>query len=154
MQAITTLFVSEECNASSDVSGPPANIAKMSAGTPLTDEDREPWLRTIAGWLHEHADGGGVVACSALKRSYRELLREHATHTFFLHFHGDREVLAQRVAGRPGHFMPAALIDSQFATLEPLEADENGATLDVSHAVDDLVEQSSSILAPKGGTSA
>lgn len=133
---------------------PPENIAKMSAGIPLDDDDREPWLRTIALWLHEHTDRGGVVACSALKRTYRDLLREHATHTRFLHLHGDREVLAARVAGRPGHFMPAALIDSQFATLEALQPDEEGAALDVSNPVDDLVEQSVQFLATKGGTPA
>ena len=126
----------------------------MSAGIPLDDDDREPWLRTIAHWLDEHTVGGGVVACSALKRSYRDLLREHATHTVFLHLHGDRAVLAERVAGRPGHFRPAALIDSQFATLEHLQADEEGTVLDVSEPVDDLVEQSLHFLASKGGTPA
>lgn len=130
---------------------PPANIAKMSAGVPLDDDDREPWLRTVAHWLREHAGEGGVVACSALKRSYRDLLREHATHTVFLHLHGDRDVLAQRVTARPGHFMPAVLIDSQLATLEPLGADERGATLDVSDPVEDLVEQSVRFLATTGG---
>ncbi|WP_392544941.1 gluconokinase [Oryzobacter telluris] len=131
---------------------PPENIAKMSAGVPLTDDDREPWLRTIAAWLHEHRAVGGVVSCSALKRSYRDLLRGQATQTVFIHLHGDRDVLAERVAGRPGHFMPAALIDSQFATLEPLEADERGQALDVASPVDDLVEQSLQILATKGGS--
>lgn len=131
---------------------PPENVTKMSAGVPLTDEDREPWLRTIAAWLDAHTADGGVVSCSALKRSYRDLLREHATHAFFLHLHGDRDVIAARMAGRPGHFMPTALVDSQFATLEPLEADEVGTALDVSAPVDDLVEQSLQILAPKDGT--
>lgn len=131
---------------------PPENIAKMSAGVPLTDDDREPWLRTIAAWLHAHTAGGGVVSCSALKRSYRDLLRSDAAHAVFLHLHGDRDTLAARVAGRPGHFMPAALIDSQFRTLEPLQADEEGAALDVSDPVDDLVEQSLQFLATKGGS--
>ncbi|WP_036829527.1 gluconokinase [Phycicoccus jejuensis] len=131
---------------------PPENVAKMSAGVPLTDDDREPWLRTIAAWLDAHAEAGGVVSCSALKRSYRDLLREQATQTFFLHLHGDRDVIAARMAGRPGHFMPAALVDSQFATLEPLQADELGTALDVSAPVDDLVEQSLQILAPKDGS--
>lgn len=129
---------------------PPENITKMSAGVPLTDDDRELWLRTVAQWLHEHASGGGVVACSALKRSYRVLLREHAPHTVFLHLHGDRDVLAARVAARPGHFMPLSLLESQLATLEPLRADEPGATLDVRAGVDDLVEQSVTILAARG----
>lgn len=131
---------------------PPENVTKMAAGVPLTDEDRAPWLRTIAAWLDEHTDRGGVVSCSALRRSYRDVLREHATHAFFLHLHGDRDVIAARVEGRPGHFMPSALVDSQFATLEPLEPDETGAVLDVSAPVDDLVEQSLHTLAPKDGT--
>lgn len=131
---------------------PPENVTKMAAGVPLTDEDRAPWLRTIAAWLDAHTEAGGVVSCSALRRSYRDVLREHATHAFFLHLHGDRDVIAARVEGRPGHFMPSALVDSQFATLEPLEPDENGAVLDVSAPVDDLVEQSLTTLAPKDGT--
>jgi len=131
---------------------PPENVTKMAAGVPLTDEDRAPWLRTIAAWLDEHTAGGGVVSCSALRRSYRDVLREHATHAFFLHLHGDRDVIAARVEGRPGHFMPSALVDSQFATLEPLAADEVGAALDVTEPVDDLVEQSLQILASKGGS--
>ncbi|WP_205860468.1 gluconokinase [Phycicoccus sp. HDW14] len=131
---------------------PPENVTKMAAGVPLTDEDRAPWLRTIAAWLDEHTAGGGVVSCSALRRPYRDVLREHATHAFFLHLHGDRDVIAARVEGRPGHFMPSALVDSQFATLEPLEPDETGAVLDVSAPVDELVEQSLHTLAPKDGT--
>ncbi|QKE86164.1 gluconokinase [Arthrobacter sp. NEB 688] len=131
---------------------PPENVTKMSAGIPLTDDDREPWLRTIASWLDAHTAGGGVVSCSALKRSYRDLLREHATHAYFIHLHGDRDVIAARMAGRPGHFMPTALVDSQFATLEPLQADELGTALDVSAPVDDLVEHSLQILAPKDGS--
>ena len=94
-----------------------------------------------------------MVSCSALKRSYRDLLRGGgAGEAVFLHLHGDRDVLAARVAGRPGHFMPAALIDSQFETLEPLQPDERGAALDVSSPVDDLVEQSLQLLAPQDGT--
>ncbi len=134
---------------------PPENIAKMAAGVPLDDADREPWLRTIAAWLGEHATTGGVTSCSALKRSYRDVLSQAAPHAVYLHLHGDRDVLAARVAGRPGHFMPAALIDSQFATLEGLEADEIGAVLDVAEPVDALVDESLTILtslAPKGVT--
>jgi gluconokinase len=133
---------------------PEANIAKMSAGIPLDDEDRRPWLEAIAQWLASHAASGGVASCSALKRSYRDILTTSAPETFFLHLHGDRDVLASRVAARPAHFMPAALIDSQFATLEPLQADERGATLDVSHSIDDLVDQSVTLLTAKGGVSA
>lgn len=131
---------------------PPENVRKMSAGVPLTDADRAPWLDVIAQWLHAHDERGGVVSCSALKRAYRDRLRSLAGRTVFLHLDGDRETLAARVAGRPGHFMPAALVDSQFATLEPLAADEVGAALDVTEPVDDLVEQSLQILASKGGS--
>ena len=133
---------------------PEANIAKMSAGIPLDDTDREPWLEAIASWLAGHASGGGVASCSALKREYRDVLAGAAPATFFLHLHGDRDVLAARVAARPAHFMPAALIDSQFATLEALEPDERGAVLDVSHSVDDLVDESVTLLTAKGGVPA
>lgn len=128
---------------------PEANIAKMSAGIPLDDDDRRPWLESIAAWLAEHEATGGVASCSALKRSYRDILTAQAPRTTFLHLHGDRDVLAQRVAARPAHFMPAALIDSQFATLEPLQGDEHGAVLDVAHPVDDLVTESLSLLTSK-----
>lgn len=131
---------------------PPENIAKMAAGVPLDDEDRGPWLRTIAAWLGDHAATGGVASCSALKRAYRDVLTSSAPGTVFIHLHGDRDVLAARVAGRPGHFMPAALIDSQFATLEPLADDEVGQTLDVAQPVDTLVEESLDVLATKGAS--
>lgn len=128
---------------------PPANVAKMSAGIPLDDDDRLPWLRTIGEWLAAHSAGGtangtatgAVVSCSALKRSYRDVLRESAPGQLFVHLHGSREVVARRVAGRPGHFMPATLVDSQFATLEPLADDEAGLTLDLDRSVDDLVTE-------------
>ena len=132
---------------------PEANIAKMSAGTPLDDEDRRPWLEAIAAWLAEHSETGGVASCSALKRAYRDVLSAAAPHAVYLHLHGDRDVLAARVAGRPGHFMPAALIDSQFATLEVLEPDELGATLDVAQPVDTLVDESLAILTSPSGYS-
>ncbi|GAA1992555.1 gluconokinase [Terrabacter lapilli] len=125
---------------------PRANIDKMSAGIPLTDDDRGPWLATIATWLADHAAGGGVASCSALKRSYRDVLAAAAPQVLFVHLHGDPDVIAARVAGRPGHFMPAALVESQFATLEPLGPGEHGAVLDVDQQVDDLVTQSLDLL--------
>lgn len=134
---------------------PEANIAKMSAGIPLDDEDRGPWLQAISAWLVDHGSTGGVASCSALKRDYRDVLTLAGPHAVYLHLHGDRDVLAARVAGRPGHFMPAALIDSQFATLELLQPDEIGAALDVDQPVDTLVNQSLTILsslASKGVT--
>ena len=120
---------------------PPANIAKMSAGQALDDEDRGPWLDAIGAWLHEHRRGGGVISCSALKRAYRDRLRDHAPDVVLLHLHGEREVIARRQASRPGHFMPASLLESQFRTLEALEADERGVVIDVDQSVDAIVDQ-------------
>ena len=117
---------------------PEANVAKMTAGHPLDDEDRWPWLEAIGAWLVDH--DAGVITCSALKRSYRDVLREHRTDVLFVHLHGDREVITRRQATRPGHFMPASLLDSQFATLEPLEADELGFVVDIDRSVDEVVE--------------
>lgn len=117
-----------------------ANIAKMSDGIPLDDEDRLPWLRSIGVWLAEHAVTGGVASCSALKRSYRDILREAAPTVTFVHLHGEMDAVRRRVAGRPGHFMPASLVESQFKTLEPLESDEQGIVLDFARPVDELVD--------------
>lgn len=118
---------------------PAANIAKMSAGIPLDDDDRRPWLETIGRWLADHPEGG-VVSCSALKRSYRDQLRRHVTDLGFLHLDGTREVITRRQASRPGHFMPASLLTSQFATLEPLQPDEHGLVIDVDQSVDQIVQ--------------
>ena len=119
---------------------PPANIAKMKAGIPLDDDDRYPWLEAIGRWLAEHCREGGVMSCSALKRKYRDQLRRHCPQTEFVHLSGSPEVIAARQASRPGHFMPASLMASQFATLEPLAPDERGTTLDVTHDIDSIVE--------------
>jgi gluconokinase len=119
---------------------PPANIAKMSAGHPLDDRDRRPWLEAIGVWLAEHPDGG-VMSCSALKRKYRDQLRHHAHGTAFLLLDGTPEVIRKRQASRPGHFMPASLLSSQFSTLEHLAPDEHGVTIDVDQSVDAIVEE-------------
>lgn len=119
---------------------PPANIAKMTAGQALDDHDRHPWLEAIGEWLAAHP-GGGVMSCSALKRRYRDQLRHHADRVEFLHLAGSREVIAARQASRPGHFMPASLLTSQFATLEPLEPDEVGVVIDVDQSVDAIVQR-------------
>ncbi|MDH2415366.1 gluconokinase [Nocardioides sp. CER19] len=120
---------------------PPANIAKMSAGVPLDDDDRYPWLEAIGEWLAAHQADGGVMSSSALKRKYRDQLRRHVPHLAFLHLHGSREVIAARQATRPGHFMPASLLTSQFATLEPLAPDERGLVIDVAQSVDAIVQE-------------
>ncbi|MEU0471430.1 gluconokinase [Streptomyces olivaceus] len=117
---------------------PPANIAKMTAGTPLTDEDRWPWLDAIGDWAHGRAGLGGVVSCSALKRSYRDRLRAAAPGVVFVHLTGSRELIEDRMSHREGHFMPTALLDSQFATLQPLEADETGVAVDVAGAPEEI----------------
>jgi gluconokinase len=118
---------------------PASNIAKMSRGEPLDDADRWPWLETIGQWLAAHSDGG-VVSCSALKRIYRDQLRGHARGLVFVHLDGAREVIERRQASRPGHFMPASLLSSQFATLEPLAPDEDGVVIDVDQSVDQIVQ--------------
>jgi gluconokinase len=119
---------------------PEANVAKMSAGHALTDEDRHPWLDAIGDWLAEHCGEGGVMSCSALKRQYRDQLRKHCPQVRFLHLSGSPEVIGRRQASRPGHFMPASLLASQFDTLEPLEADEHGVVVDVDQDIDAVVE--------------
>ncbi|MGE2688864.1 gluconokinase [Mycolicibacterium pulveris] len=119
---------------------PPANIAKMSSGQPLNDDDRQPWLDAIGKWLAERDDRGGVMSCSALKRGYRDQLRSHRRDIEFVHLSGTPEVIGRRQASRPGHFMPPSLLKSQFATLEPLDPDENGITIDVDQSIDDIIE--------------
>lgn len=126
--------------AEGDALHPAANIEKMSAGIPLTDADRAPWLDIIAGWLGEHQQGG-VVSCSALKHSYRDRLRAGASGVYFVHLAADRDQMARRMAARPGHFMPVSLLDSQFAALEPLSEDEYGGTFDATAAPEDLIDQ-------------
>ncbi|MBD0419633.1 gluconokinase [Streptomyces sp. TRM S81-3] len=120
---------------------PPANIAKMTAGTPLTDEDRWPWLDAIGGWAHGRAGLGGVVSSSALKRSYRDRLRAAAPGVVFVHLTGSRELIEDRMSHRQGHFMPTALLDSQFATLQPLEPDEAGVAVDVAGSPEEITER-------------
>jgi gluconokinase len=126
--------------ADADSLHPAANIAKMAAGKPLTDDDRYPWLEAVGQWLAGHEDGG-VMSCSALKRIYRDRLRSHCPGIAFLHLTGSPEVIARRQAGRPGHFMPSALVRSQFDTLEPLAPDEQGIAVDVGSSVDGIVER-------------
>lgn len=120
---------------------PRANIDKMSAGLPLTDADREPWLRALRDWQSERADAGHgtVVTCSALRRRYRDLLRGARGRLLFVHLSGSPELIAERLRHRSGHFMPPELLPSQFDALEPLAADEAGLTVDIGPAPDELV---------------
>jgi gluconokinase len=120
---------------------PPANIAKMSAGTPLTDEDRGPWLDAIGDWAQGRSGLGGVVSCSALKRAYRDRLRAAAPGVVFVHLTGDRSLIEDRMSQRQGHFMPTALLDSQFATLQPLGPGEAGVAVDVTGRPEEITER-------------
>ncbi|WP_405738727.1 gluconokinase [Streptomyces sp. NBC_00028] len=125
---------------------PSANIAKMSAGTPLTDDDRWPWLDAIGDWAHGREGLGGVVSCSALKRSYRDRLRVAAPGLVFVHLAGDRALIEDRMSHRQGHFMPTALLDSQFATLQPLEGDETGVVVDVTGSPEEITARAAKAL--------
>jgi gluconokinase len=120
---------------------PPRNVALMAAGTPLTDDDRRDWLRTLAAALAGAAARGQglVVACSALKRRYRDQLRAGAPGVRFVHLHGSPELLAARVRERPGHYMPASLLPSQLVTLEPPAADEDAITFDIAAPTEAIV---------------
>ncbi|MFI6157992.1 gluconokinase [Kitasatospora sp. NPDC051170] len=139
--------------AEADEFHPPANIAKMSAGVPLDDEDRAPWLRAIGAWLKERTEDGtgGVVTCSALKHGYRDILRAAAPGAFFLHLSGGHDLVQDRMSHRTGHFMPPSLLDSQYATLEALGTDELGAVLDVGPSPEELVEKAAALLRPVNG---
>lgn len=127
--------------AEADAFHPPANVAKMSSGRPLDDADREPWLDAIGAWAGERERSGGVVSCSALKRAYRDRLRAAAPGVFFVHLTGDRSLIAQRMEQRRDHFMPPALLDSQFATLEPLQPDEEGTAVQVCEDPDTVTRR-------------
>ncbi|HEX5970251.1 MAG TPA: gluconokinase [Intrasporangium sp.] len=110
---------------------PRENIEKMARGEPLTDEDRWPWLRLIGDWISERVSRGesAVVACSALRRAYRDVLRDGRPQVRFCHVLADPEVIEERMGQREGHYMPASLLTSQLATLEDLEADEPGVVV-------------------------
>lgn len=134
---------------------PAHNVEKMSQGVPLTDADREPWLETVGQWLAEHSDGG-VMACSALRRAYRDRLRRYVPEVPFLHPYGKASVVLERMTQRSAttdHFMPVSLVESQYATLEPLDDDEAGVTLDLLRSVDELVEDSVAYLHGRRGRS-
>lgn len=115
---------------------PRANVEKMSAGHPLSDDDRWPWLERVAAWITDHTSTGrpGIVTCSALKRRYRDVLR--GDRVVFVYLAGTREQIFARLAVRHGHYMPASLLDSQFADLEPPGPDERSITVDIGGAPD------------------
>lgn len=117
------------------------NVARMSRGVPLDDADRWPWLGVLAAWMADRAGQGvsTVLACSALKRSYRDVLRQGAPELDFVHLDGPAKVFRERMSSRDGHYMPVSLLESQLAILEPLQPDESGLVLDVSLPPEDLV---------------
>lgn len=125
-----------------DAFHPPANVARMAAGIALTDADRQGWLEALAAQLADARRAGRsvVLACSALKRRYRDVLRLGAPDLRVVHLAGDRAMLAARLAARQGHYMPASLLDSQLATLETPDPNERAVTLDAGAPTDTLVQ--------------
>jgi len=122
---------------------PATNVAKMAAGTPLTDEDRAPWLAELAAWVtaQDRAGRDTVVTCSALRRTYRDVLRTAEGDVRFVHLAGDPALIGDRMAQRTDHFMPVALLPSQLATLEPLEDDEPGVVVPIGGTPDEVVDE-------------
>jgi carbohydrate kinase (thermoresistant glucokinase family) len=122
---------------------PPANIAKMKRGEPLDDADRAPYLANVAAWIDALSGAPGVVSCSALKRAYRAVLTDGRPFVRIVYQEGSRALIAERMAHRPGHFMPPSLLDSQFEALEPPGPDEHAitvaATLSVEAQVNEIV---------------
>ncbi|ARP85820.1 gluconokinase [Bordetella genomosp. 9] len=125
-----------------DALHPQSNIDKMRNGHPLTDADRAPWLEKVALWVEECLDAGesGVITCSALKRAYRDIINRRGHGVRFVYLAGTRETIAARLAARHGHFMPPALLDSQFATLQEPEADEPSIRVDIGPAPSAIAE--------------
>jgi carbohydrate kinase (thermoresistant glucokinase family) len=120
---------------------PAANVAKMAAGHPLDDADRWPWLARIAAWMDERRAAGesGIVTCSALKRRYRDVLR--GPDVIFVHLAGTKDQIAGRLLARQGHFMPAALLDSQLADLQPPDPDENAMIVDIAETAQETADE-------------
>jgi gluconokinase len=119
---------------------PLANVEKMHAGIPLTDEDRWPWLRALGAWMGEQADPT-VVTCSALKRKYRELLREDRPDLRLIYLDGSKELISARLAARHGHFFPKQLLESQFADLEPPQEDEDALVVSIDQPLEKIVQE-------------
>lgn len=121
---------------------PPANIAKMSRGEPLNDDDRWPWLDLVGARLARPADGDLLIGCSALKRSYRDRIRRAVGgRATFVHLTGERSVIEGRMAAREGHFMPTSLLDSQFAALEPPAPDEDALAVSIDQPPEAIVAE-------------
>ena len=134
-----------------DALHPPENVAKMSAGTPLSDTDRAPWLRRIAERIDAWCSNGeaGVITCSALKRAYRDIIIGDRPDVRLVHLKGSRELIGRRMAARKGHFMPTALLDNQFATLEEPSPEERAITVDVGGTPAEIVDEILRRLSPE-----
>ena len=126
------------------------SVAKMSAGVPLTDEDRWPWLERIGTWLVDREQTGAVATCSALKRSHRDVLRRNAADVWFVHCSASEELIKTRLDKRRNHFMPASLLRSQFEELQPPQADERAVVVDVSRPLEEVVDACLSALSAAG----
>ena len=139
-----------------DALHPPENVAKMSGGTPLADADRIPWLNKIAARIDEWRAKGdsGVVTCSALKQAYRDIIIDGRPYVALVHLKGSRELIGRRMAARQGHFMPTALLDDQFATLQEPSPDEHAIAIDVSGTPFQIVDKIMQRLAERGALTA
>jgi len=135
-----------------DALHPPANVAKMAGGMPLTDADRLPWLAAVAAWIDARRAAGecGVVSCSALKRAYRQLLIGDRPDVRLVYLQGSRDQLAERLAARTGHYMPAGLLDSQLATLEEPTAAEQPLVVTIDQPVEAIVTAIAGAVRPLG----
>jgi gluconokinase len=129
-----------------DLLHPQSNVAKMAAGMPLNDGDRKPWLEAVGKKLAQAGDESLVIACSALKKSYRDIIRAADPTARFVLLDGPPELLAERLASRRGHFMPPSLLQSQLETLERLEPDESGVVLDISEMPEEMVRKAVALL--------
>ena len=142
--------------AEGDAFHPEANVEKMASGQPLTDDDRWPWLRNIGDWMSEEIAAGrsGVVTCSALRRGYRDLLREGRPEVVFCHLTADPDLIGERMRHRTDHYMPASMLPSQLASLEPLGPDEPGAAVSTEGEVADVIARALAALhlTPHEGT--
>ena len=126
-----------------DALHPRVNVEKMAAGQALSDEDRAPWLARIKEWIDTQLEHGqsGIIACSALKRAYRDTLRANRTNVIFIYIDGDEDLIRKRMSGRKGHFMPASLLASQFVALEPPANDEHAITVSAADPPQDQVRK-------------
>ena len=125
---------------------PQANVDKMAAGHPLDDEDRWPWLAKVGAALTAAEGTGMVMACSALKRSYRDAILEEEPRTRFVHLHGSRQLLESRMQHRQGHFMPSSLLESQLDILESLQPDEPGIVVEIDQTPEQIVDAAAAVL--------